>query len=56
MPSQFVLVSTLFKTAISVYGNILKQMNSKLIMDLYRIKYQVKKAMIVGIDIINEGK
>jgi len=41
---------------IGVFGNILKQMNAKVKLDLYRIKIPLPNAMVVGVDVVNEGR
>jgi len=40
----------------AVYGNILKQINAKVGLDLYRLKIYLKNVMIVGVDVCNEGR
>jgi hypothetical protein len=45
------------KAKIGVYSNILKQINAKVKLDLYRLDLQtLKNSMICGIDVVNEGK
>jgi hypothetical protein len=58
VPSQFVLSGTLLRSSgrIAVFGNIIKQMNAKVKLDLYRLKNPLPNMMIVGIDVVNEGK
>lgn len=66
VPSQFVLTNTIFKSSaagsrdgkpkITVFSNILKQMNAKVALDIYRIKIPLKTAMVVGVDVVNQGK
>ena len=65
VPSQFVLTNTIFKSSaagsrdgkpkITVFSNILKQMNAKVALDIYRIKIPLKTAMVVGVDVVNQG-
>lgn len=40
---------------IGVYSNILKQINAKVRKDLYKISIPLKKTMVVGVDVVNEG-
>jgi hypothetical protein len=45
------------KAKLSVYGNILKQINAKIKLDLYRLELtNLKNTMICGVDVVNEGK
>ena len=48
--SQFVLAATLKRNpAIGVYSNLLKQMNAKIGLDLYRVSLpKLNKTMVVG--------
>ena len=57
IPSQFLQVFTARKP-ITVYSNLLKQMNAKLKMDLYRINLPqtFKDAMVVGVDVCHAGR
>jgi P2-related tail formation protein len=63
VPSQFVLTNTINRAAypkdgkvkITVFSNILKQMNAKVALDIYRIKFPLKTAMVVGVDVVNKG-
>jgi aubergine-like protein len=41
---------------ITVFGNLLKQMNAKVQLDLYRVKIPLATAMVVGVDVVNEGR
>jgi hypothetical protein len=40
-----------------VFSNLLKQINSKIQRDIYRISYpkHIRNAMIVGVDSVNKG-
>jgi len=38
-----------------VFGNLLKQMNAKVRLDLYRLKVPMNNGMVVGFDVVNEG-
>jgi hypothetical protein len=50
------LVTKIRQDSMSVYSNILKQMNAKMKMDLYRLDLQaLKTSMICGVDVVNEG-
>jgi len=41
----------------SVWGNILKQLNAKVPMDLYQLELKhMVDAMCVGVDTVNDGK
>jgi hypothetical protein len=63
IPSQFILSSTIKKASgemdgrlkIGIFGNILKQMNAKVRLDIYRIKIPLQTAMVVGFDVVNSG-
>ena len=57
VPSQFILVPTVRKP-ITVYTNLLKQMNSKIKQDLYRINIpkDFANAMVVGVDACHAGR
>lgn len=57
VPSQFMLVGTV-KKPITVYSNLLKQMNAKLKSDLYRLNVskEFKDSMVVGVDVCHAGK
>ena len=41
----------------SVYSNILKQLNAKVGLDLYRINAaaEFQTAMVIGVDVVNKG-
>lgn len=39
-----------------VFGNLLKQINAKVRLDLYRLKIPLQNAMVVGVDVVNEGR
>lgn len=56
--SQFVLGSTIDRAKITVYSNILKQINAKLCQDLYRIEVpaNLQNTMVVGVDVVNAGR
>jgi hypothetical protein len=58
IPSQFVLADTLKRSSgkMGVFGNILKQVNAKVKLDLYRLIIPLKNAMVVGVDVVNEGR
>ena len=56
--SQFILANTVFSKskAIGVFSNLLKQMNAKVGLDLYRIQLpNLKDTMIVGTNYANSG-
>lgn len=56
IPSQFILSSTVRRARISVYSNVLKQINAKTRQDLYRMNLPaLRKTMIVGTNIVNSG-
>ncbi len=44
--------------SMSVYSNIVKQINAKLKMDLYRLVLPptFSKTMVVGVNVVNEGR
>ncbi len=51
------MVDTLRRAKPGVFGNILKQINAKCRLDLYRIVMPFKgTSMIIGMDVVNEGK
>lgn len=56
--SQFLLSSTIDRAKITVYSNILKQINAKCKEDLYRLKVDQKmqNTMVVGTDIVAAGR
>lgn len=56
VPSQFILSETIKRAKITVYGNVLKQINAKLKLDLYRIRIPLRNVMIIGVDAVNEGR
>ena len=58
IPSQFILSITVDRAKITVYSNVLKQINAKLRQDLYKIQTDSKMAgsMIVGVDIVAAGR
>lgn len=60
VPSQFILVPTLKRSLgkIGVFSNILKQINAKVRLDLYRLRLpqHMANTMIVGVDVVNEGR
>jgi len=51
-----VTTETLKRAKIGVYSNILKQINAKCRLDLYRLAIPVRNPMIVGVDVVNEGR
>lgn len=56
IPSQFILSSKLFNVKLGVVSNILKQMNTKIGKDLYRLNLpKLKNSLLIGVDLINEG-
>ena len=60
VPSQFITSKKLSvavqKSQIGVFSNLLKQMNAKMRLDLYRINLpHFKNTMLVGIDVIMSG-
>jgi aubergine len=59
VPSQFVTTKKLGGpkgAPLSVMSNILKQMNAKLKLDLYRLNVpQFKNSMVIGIDLVMNG-
>lgn len=56
--SQFILASTINRAKITVYSNILKQINAKVRQDLYRIQVpkSMEGTMVVGVDIVAAGR
>lgn len=58
IPSQFVKSGTIDRAKITVYTNLLKQMNAKIQKDLYRIQYDkaFSGTMCVGVDIVKAGR
>jgi hypothetical protein len=45
------------RAKIGVYSNILKQINAKIRLDLYRLDLSnLKNTMVIGVDVVNEGK
>lgn len=56
--SQFILTNTINRAKITVYTNLLKQMNAKIRRDLYRITYDKEFAgtMCVGVDVVKAGR
>ena len=57
IPSQFILSRTLKNAKMGVFSNLLKQMNSKLRQDIYRLNHPaLKNTMLVGIDVIMNGR
>jgi hypothetical protein len=56
IPSQFITTETLKRAKIGVYSNLIKQMNAKMRLDLYRLNIpNLKNSMVVGVDVINDG-
>lgn len=61
VPSQFLLFKNITKkmSQMGVWSNILKQVNAKCGLDLYRIQYSQKvrnsQTMVVGLDVVNMG-
>lgn len=39
-----------------VFNNLLKQINAKSRLDLYRVKIPLQNAMVIGVDVVNEGR
>jgi len=57
VPSQFAVARTFERAKLGVYSNLLKQMQAKLRLDLYRLQLNgVRNTMVCGIDVVNEGK
>jgi hypothetical protein len=57
VPSQFILPAKLRNAKIGVFSNLLKQMNAKLKLDIYRISLpQFTKTMLIGFDVIMNGR
>jgi hypothetical protein len=58
VPSQFVTEDTIKRSSgkLGVYSNILKQMNAKVKLDVYRLKFTIPNMMVVGIDVVNMGR
>ena len=57
LPSQFILSSKAQRVNMSVASNLLKQMNAKLQLDLYKINLPAfKNTMLVGVDVIMNGR
>ncbi|TNV84199.1 hypothetical protein FGO68_gene5845 [Halteria grandinella] len=57
VPSQFITAAKLHKARIGVFSNLLKQMNAKLKLDLYRVNLpHFKKTMLIGVDVIMNGR
>ena len=58
IPSQFVRTDTINKAQrkLTTYSLMMKQMCGKMGLELYRLQLMpLKKTMVVGIDVINEG-
>ncbi len=57
IPSQFILSNTIKRAkGMSVWSNVLKQINAKSRLDLYRMNLpSLRKTMIVGTNIVNSG-
>lgn len=59
VPSQFLVVNTMKRILgkMGVFSNLLKQINSKVRKDIYRIAYpsNIRNSMIVGVDAVNKG-
>lgn len=57
VPSQFVTAKKLQgKLALGVFSNLLKQINAKVKLDLYRVNLpHFKNAMVIGVDLIMNG-
>jgi len=60
IPSQVVTTRNGSKFNLSKAGNILKQMNSKMGGDLYRLKFpenvEKRRTMLIGIDVCHAGQ
>jgi hypothetical protein len=58
IPSQFMLLDTVKRAKLTVYTNILKQMNAKIPQDLYRINIpnHMKHTMQIGVDVCQAGR
>lgn len=56
IPSQFILSNTVKRAKLAVYSNVLKQINAKTKLDLYRMNIPaLRKTMIVGTNIVNSA-
>lgn len=57
IPSQFLRLDTVHKP-ITVYSNLLKQMNAKLKQDLYHINIEkdFANSMVIGVDVCHAGR
>ena len=56
--SQCMLFKTVSKLNLSVFSNILRQINSKIGGDLYNINFSkeiLPKTMLIGIDVCHQG-
>jgi len=59
IPSQFVLANNIMRTkGMSTFSMLLKQINAKCGLDLYRIQMPstCARTMMVGVDVINIGR
>jgi argonaute-like protein implicated in RNA metabolism and viral defense len=57
VPSQFILANKMRNAKIGVFSNLLKQMNAKLKLDLYRVNLpHFKNTMLLGVDVIMNGR
>lgn len=57
IPSQFILANTIKRAkGLAVWSNILKQINAKSRLDLYRMNFpSLWKTMIIGTGVVNSG-
>ena len=58
IPSQFMLSATVDRAKITVYSNVLKQINAKVRQDLYRVlaPQSMQNCMVVGVDVCHAGR
>jgi len=55
-PSQFIISNNLRNPAMGVLSNILKTMNSKVGLEIYKVSVpQFAKTMVVGVDVVPSG-
>ncbi len=52
------MANTVAKAKITVFSNILKQINAKVAQDLYKIEVpaNLQGTMVVGVDVVNAGR
>lgn len=58
VPSQFITIDTMKRAQerLDVFANLLKQINAKMKLDLYRLSLPtIKNTILIGVDIVNEG-